>query len=109
MGSKLRHNILGVDERMSCIVSRMISLVRWVNVLFINPRDCIALADALSHCSEKFGLDVIHTPRSFSDDAIPSLVLVPGADPGGALGAEAPLHIWALLDQYAEYYNEILS
>ena len=38
--------------------------------------------------------------------------IMPGADPGGGepLGAEAPpLHIQALLDQYAEYKNEILS
>ena len=37
-----------------------------VKVLFISPRDCIALAEALSHCNEKSGLDAIQTPKSFS-------------------------------------------
>ena len=31
------------------------SLVKWVKVLFIRPRDCMALAEALSHCSVKSG------------------------------------------------------
>ena len=38
------------------------SLVKWVKVLFISPRDCIALAEALSHCIVESGLGVIQIP-----------------------------------------------
>ena len=39
------------------------SLVRWVKVPFISPRDCIALVETLSHCNVKSC--VIQTPKSF--------------------------------------------
>jgi len=42
-------------------------MIRLVEVLFINPRGCMALAEALSQISVKSGLEVIHVPRSFSN------------------------------------------
>ena len=51
------------------------SFVSLVKVLFISPRDCIALAEALSHCNEKSGLDVIQTLKSFYNDTTLSLEL----------------------------------
>jgi len=39
----------------------------------------MALAEALSQCSVKSGLEVIHTPRSFSDETTLSLVQEPPA------------------------------
>ena len=33
----------------------------------------MALAEALAQCSEKSGLDVIHTPKSFFDETALSL------------------------------------
>ena len=51
------------------------SFVRLVKVLFIIPTDCIALAEAFSHCNVKSGLDVIQTPKSFYDDTTVSLEL----------------------------------
>ena len=50
------------------------SLVIWLKVLLISPRDRIALAEALSQCSVKLGLEVIHTPKSFSDETASSFV-----------------------------------
>ena len=78
MDFKLKHNILGVGKRMSCKVLEMI-FVRLVKVLFISPRDYIALAGTLSHCNEKSGLDVIQTPKSFSDGTTLSLELDPSS------------------------------
>ena len=44
------------------------SFVKWIKVLFISPRDCMALAEALSQCIVKLDLDVIQTPKSYSED-----------------------------------------
>ena len=76
MDSKLKHNILSADGCMYVLNSiRKDSFVKWVKVLFISPRDCMALAEALSQCIVKSDLDVIQTPKSFSKDTTLNLEL----------------------------------